>query len=88
MKLPGTRRGMAVRPAFMSATSARKTPCYSRARQHKAQADVDPYFSPPVEQFGMLERKQFHRIVEASYRHGMEQLELADKSRLARFGHG
>lgn len=60
---------------------------YSHARQHKAQADVDLYFAPPVEQYGMLEWKQFDRIVEAGYRHGLEQIELAGEARIARFRH-
>ena len=55
---------------------------------HKAQADVDLYFSPAVEQYGMLEWKQFDRIVEAGYRHGLEQIELAGEARIARFRHG
>ncbi len=61
---------------------------YSHARQHKAQADVDLYFSPGVEQYGMLEWKQFDHIVEAGYRHGLEQIERAGEARMASFRYG
>ena len=60
---------------------------YSHARQQKSQAAVDLYFAPGVEQYGMLEWKQFDRIVEAGYRHGLEQIELAGAARMARFRH-
>jgi NTE family protein len=61
---------------------------YSHARQQKAQADVDLYFAPGVEQYGMLEWKQFDRIVEAGYRHACEEIERAGEARIAPFRYG
>jgi len=48
---------------------------YSYARQQESQSLVDLHFSPGVTMFGMLDWSKFDRIVEAGYRHGLEQLE-------------
>ncbi len=56
---------------------------YSHARQQQAQADVDLYFAPGVEQYGMLEWSQFDRIVEVGYQHGLAQLAQAPAALLA-----
>ncbi len=48
---------------------------YSYARQQESQSLVDLPFAPAVYAFGMLEWSKFDRIVEAGYRHGIEQLE-------------
>ncbi|MEO7940074.1 MAG: patatin-like phospholipase family protein [Burkholderiaceae bacterium] len=49
----------------------------SYARQQEAHALVDLYFAPGVARFGLLDWARFDEIVEAGYRHGMEQLEKA-----------
>ena len=61
---------------------------YSHARQQQAQADVDLYFAPAVERYGMLEWSQFDRIVELGYRHGQEQLSRVPVDQLKRFRDG
>jgi NTE family protein len=60
---------------------------YSYARQQQSQADVDLYFAPGVDQYGMLEWSQFDRIVEAGYQHGLQQLQQAGETQIAQFRH-
>lgn len=60
---------------------------YSYSRQQESQADVDLYFAPGVDQYGMLEWAQFERIVEVGYRHGREQIALAGETLIAQFRH-
>ena len=60
---------------------------YSYARQQAAQEQVDLYFAPRVDGFGMLEWGQFERIVDAGYRHASEQLARADGALLALLRH-
>jgi predicted acylesterase/phospholipase RssA len=52
--------------------SARKT------AQVKKQADL--YFSPPVQDFGLLEFKALDRIVDAGYRYALKRLDTLEKN--------
>lgn len=57
----------------------------SYARQQEAQSLVDLHFVPGVGRFGMLDWGRFDQIVEAGYRHGMEQLEKAGDAVIATY---
>ena len=46
---------------------------------------VDLHFAPHVERFGLLDWGRFDQIVEAGYRHGMEQLEQAGEAQIASY---
>jgi len=59
----------------------------SYARQQESQSLVDLYFAPAVRGFGLLDWAQFDRIVEAGYRHGVEQLEKSGDAALAPYRH-
>ncbi len=60
---------------------------YSYARQQESQALVDLHFAPGVSMFGMLDWSKFDRIVEAGYRHGVEQLEKFGDAGIALYRH-
>ena len=57
----------------------------SYARQQEAQSLVDLYFAPGVGRFGLLDWGRFDQIVEAGYRHGMEQLEKSGDAMIASY---
>ncbi len=57
----------------------------SYARQQESQSLVDLYFAPGVNRFGLLDWSRFDQIVEAGYRHGMEQLEQAGEAQIASY---
>ena len=78
-------RGRARRYQFPSLTSLllNTSQMYSYARQQESQSLVDLHFAPAVYGFGMLEWSQFDRIVDAGYRHGIEQLEKVGDAAIA-----
>ncbi len=55
----------------------------SYARQQESQSLADLHFAPAVNMFGMLDWSRFDQIVEAGYRHAMEQLEKAGDMAIA-----
>jgi NTE family protein len=58
---------------------------YSYARQQEAQSLVDLHFAPSVYTFGMLDWWQFDKIVDAGYRHGVEQLDKLGDAAVASY---
>jgi NTE family protein len=78
-------RGRARRHRLPSLTSLllNTSMMYSYARQQEALSLVDLHFAPTVYRFGMLDWSQFDNIVDAGYRHGIEQLEKMGDAAIA-----
>jgi NTE family protein len=58
----------------------------SYAKQQEAQALTDLCFSPDVHRFGMLQWREYHRIVDAGYRHARELLASTPAEKLEALG--
>jgi len=56
---------------------------YSYARQQEALSVLDLHFAPTVYSFGMLDWSKFDKIVDAGYRHGVDQLEKMGDAAIA-----
>lgn len=58
----------------LSAYLLNVTILYSASRRRQAQAACDVYFNPPLERVGLLDWKQFDRIVEQGHSHARQVL--------------